>query len=202
MKILKDDKYNSILQAAKNEFITKGYKETSMRNIAKNANIGLSNIYNYFKSKDEIYLAIVKPAEHEIFTFITKKHAEENVDFNNVSTFGHQEEDIEHYISLIEKYKEELRLLFYHSQGSSMNNFRDTFTDYLTQVSHNYMELEKKYIPGSNKISQFFIHTMSSRMVSILGEIVSHDLSRQKIKEFFHEYFRFEYAGWRELTGT
>ena len=59
MRVLKDDKYKSILRAARKEFILRGFKDASMRTIAKDANVGLSNIYNYFKNKDEIFLEIV-----------------------------------------------------------------------------------------------------------------------------------------------
>lgn len=202
MRVLKDDKYNAILKTARQEFIMRGFKDASMRSISKKAKVGLSNIYNYFKNKDEIFLAIVKPVKDDLFTFITEQHAEGSVDSNRMSTFGHQEEAIEYYINLVYKYKEELRLLLHHSQGSSMGNFRDAFTDYLTQVSYDYMELEKKHYPDVNAISHFFIHAMSSWMVNTLGEIVAHNLSKQKMREFFREYFRFEFAGWRELTGV
>jgi len=202
MRILKDDKYKSILSAARSEFINKGFKDASMRTIARNANVGLSNIYNYFTNKDEIFLAIVKPAKDDIFAFINKNHTEESIDFNRSSTFGHQEETIEYYINLIDKYREELRLLLFQSQGSSLDNFRETFTEYITQVSCDYMELEKKHFPDNTDVSPFFLHTLASWMVSVMGEIVTHDLNKQKIREFFREYFRFEFAGWRELTGT
>lgn len=202
MRILKDDKYNSILEAARNEFITKGFKDASMRSIAKNAGVGLSNIYNYFLNKDDIFLAIVKPARDAFYTFIHKNHTEESIDFNRSTTFGHQEETVEYYIYLIDTYREELRLLLFHPQGSSLGNFRDAFTDYITSVSFNYMELERKHYPDTHEISPFFIHALSSWMISVVGEIVSHNLSKEKIREFFNEYFRFEFAGWRELTGT
>lgn len=202
MRILKDDKYNSILLAARTEFIGRGYKEASMRSIARRAGVGLSNIYNYFRNKDDIYRAILKPVENELFAFIARQHTEERVDFNRLSPFGHDEEVIDQYIDLVCRYKEELRLLLYRSEGSSMERFRDDFADYLTRVSLQYMELEKKQHPDTRDISAFFLHVMCSWMASVLGEIVTHDLSRQKIKEFFREYFRFEFAGWRELTGT
>ena len=66
MKVLKDEIYESILSVARQEFLCKGYKETSMRNIAQKANVGLSNIYNYFKNKDEIYKTVVTPAKSHI----------------------------------------------------------------------------------------------------------------------------------------
>lgn len=201
MKVLKDDKYNSILEAARKEFIAKGFKDASMRSIARDAGVGLSNIYNYFLNKDDIFLAIVKPAKDAIYTFINQNHSEESIDSNRASTFGHQEETIEFYIYLIDLYREELRLLLFHSHGSSLSNFREVFTDYITNVSFEYMELEKKHYPNTNEISPFFIHTLASWMVSVMGEIVTHDLNKHKIREFFREYFRFEFAGWKELTG-
>jgi AcrR family transcriptional regulator len=201
MRILKGDKYNSILHNARREFIRCGYKDASMRTISKESQVRLSNIYNYFRNKDEIFMAVVQPAREKLFRFITERHAEKNIDFKKVSIFGHEEEVLEEYISLIYKYKEEFRLLLYHSQGSSMDNFRDALTGHMTQVSHDYMKLEKKYYPDVHPISHFFIHAMSSWMVSILSEIVTHDLSKQKIREFFREYFRYGYAGWCELTG-
>lgn len=202
MRVLKDDKYNAILDAARNEFIGKGFKDASMRNIAKVAGVGLSNIYNYFMNKDDLFLAIVKPAKDTIFSFITNHHTEEEVNLEWVSTFHYQEEAIDVYIGLLEKYKEELRLLLYRSEGSSMSNFRDVFTDHLTDVSNDYMNMVKNHYHSENEISPFFIHTLSAFMVSIVGEIITHNLNKESIKDFFLEYFRFELAGWRELTGV
>jgi len=201
MKVLKDDKYKSILSAARKEFISKGFKDASMRTIAKNANVGLSNIYNYFQNKDEIFVAIVKPAKDKLFSFVTEQHKEEYLDLNLISPFGHDEKAMDHYIELICTYQKEYRLLLYQSQGSSMESFRDMLTNHMTHVSYDFMEMEKKHYPDANKISHFFIHTMSSWMVSILGEIVTHELERKKIHEFFREYFRFSFTGWRELVG-
>lgn len=201
MRILKDDKYNAILCAARQEFICKGFKDTSMRVVAKKANVGLSNIYNYFANKDELFLAVVKPAKDSFFAFVSDKHTEEYIDFSFMSTLRYQEETVEDYIRLLEKYKEELRLLLYHSEGSSLNNFRDDLTEFLTQVSFNHMDLVKKHYPHVNPVSPFFVHALCAFMVSTIGEIITHDLNREKIREFFREYFKFEIAGWRELIG-
>lgn len=48
MQILKKDIRKDILFVAKSEFLAYGFKETSMRTIAKKANVSLGNIYNYF----------------------------------------------------------------------------------------------------------------------------------------------------------
>ncbi len=202
MRVLKNDKYESILRSARQEFIRKGFKNTSMRDIAQKSRVGLSNIYNYFKNKDEIFQAVVNPAKREIFAFVTKQHQEESMDLSRSSVFGHQEEVIEYFISLVDKYRDELHLLLHDSRGSSMENFREMFTDHITHISLEYMEIEKRHYNTGYEVSHFFIHIMSSWMVNVLGEIVIHKLDRREIREFFREYFRFEYAGWCGLTGT
>lgn len=201
MRVLKDDKYKSILRAARKEFILRGFKDASMRTIAKDANVGLSNIYNYFKNKDEIFLEIVSPARDDLLAFVKDKHTEKYIDFNFMSTRAYQEETVDVYIQLLIKYKEEIRLLLFYSQGSTMENFRETLTEYLTDVSNNHKAIVKNYYPQVQEVSSFFTHTLCAFMVSIVGEIVTHDMEKHKIREFFREYFRFQIAGWRELTG-
>lgn len=201
MRVLKDDKYRSILRAARKEFILRGFKDASMRTIAKDANVGLSNIYNYFTNKDEIFLEIVSPARDDLFAFVKDKHTEKYIDFNFMSTRAYQEETMDVYIQLLMKYKEEIRLLLFYSQGSTMENFRETLTEYLTDVSNNHKAIVKNHYPQVQEVSSFFTHTLCAFMVSIVGEIVTHDMEKHKIREFFREYFRFQIAGWRELTG-
>ena len=201
MRVLKDDKYRAILQASRNEFILKGYKDASLRAIAKEAEVSLSNIYNYFRNKDEIFLTIVEPARNNLFHFVSEKHTEKHIDFNLISTLAYQEETVEAYIQLLEKYREELRLLLFYSEGSSLSNFRDLFTEYLTDVSNHYMLLVKKHYPQAHEVSPFFIHALCAFMVSIVGEIITHELKKEEIHDFFKEHFRFGTAGWRELMG-
>lgn len=199
MRILKDEKYNAILLAARKEFIDKGYKEASMRTIARDADVVVSNIYNYFTNKDEIFTTIVKPARDKLFAFVSDQHTEKYIDFHFMSGHRYQEDTIDTYINILEKYRDELRLLLYSAEGSSMSNFRDTFTEFLTDVSDKHMELVKKHYPQARPVSSFFMHALCAFMVSVVGEIITHQLSKEKIRDFFKEYFKFEIAGWREL---
>jgi AcrR family transcriptional regulator len=49
----------SVLQAAYDLFLEKGYAATSMREIAEKAGLALGGIYNHFKSKDAIFSELV-----------------------------------------------------------------------------------------------------------------------------------------------
>ena len=57
----KDDIQKEILKAAEKVFLENGFPKASMREIAQEAQVGLSNIYNYFKSKDDIFCTVVRP---------------------------------------------------------------------------------------------------------------------------------------------
>lgn len=201
MRILREDIHDTILYTARREFLSKGFKDASMRNIAKKANVGLSNIYNYFNSKDEIFCALIIPAKKKIMKFILDQHTDANIDFDLMSTTLYQEKSIEEYIKIVDRYREELLLLLYLSEGSSMRNFRETLIDYLTKVSNKHMDIIKQHYPQAKAVSTFFIRSLCAYMISIIGEIILNNLSKQKMRDFFREYLKFETAGWRALIG-
>lgn len=58
-QILKDECRKAIIDAAKDEFLQKGYNDASMRSIAQKANMTVGNLYRYFESKEEINRVIV-----------------------------------------------------------------------------------------------------------------------------------------------
>ena len=60
-QILKEQSRNDIIEAAKEEFLEKGYKDASLRSIAKKAHMTVGNLYRYFKNKEDINRHIVGP---------------------------------------------------------------------------------------------------------------------------------------------
>ena len=55
-----------IFDATVHLFLEKGFKETSMREIAETAGVGKSTLYDYFKSKDEILVSYFEDAINEL----------------------------------------------------------------------------------------------------------------------------------------
>ncbi len=72
----KDQRIQSILAAAKQVFFSKGYLKTTMDEIALEAQISKPTIYQYFKTKDELYSSLMLPFLEEFgrqFERIEKK---------------------------------------------------------------------------------------------------------------------------------
>jgi len=55
-----------ILETAQKIFAYFGIKKTTVDEIAKKAGIGKGTIYNYYKSKDELFAAVIKREEQEL----------------------------------------------------------------------------------------------------------------------------------------
>ncbi len=58
-QILKEDTKEKIIESAKEEFLTKGYKNASLRVIAFKSHMTVGNLYRYFKNKEDLYRHIV-----------------------------------------------------------------------------------------------------------------------------------------------
>ena len=65
-QVLKDETRGMIIEAAKNEFLEQGYRDSSMRRIASKSRMTAGNLYRYFKSKEDLMAVIVAPAYEAI----------------------------------------------------------------------------------------------------------------------------------------
>jgi AcrR family transcriptional regulator len=61
MQTLKDEIRNRIIEAAVNEFSLNGYEKASMRDISRAAGTSVSNTYNYYKNKQELFENLIRP---------------------------------------------------------------------------------------------------------------------------------------------
>lgn len=200
MQIQKDNIRKVILEVARKEFLEHGFKNTSMRVIAKKANVVLSNIYNYFKNKDEILQEVLHPLLSELYKILYSHNIEEHLNTNIFTSEEYQRKHINIYVEMILKFNNEFNLLLFKSHGSSLENFRDDYIDKHTKLGHEYLDKMKERYPQINaNISEFFMHTMSSWWLNNIGEIVSHDLEHKEIEKFVSEYMEFATAGWKQI---
>jgi len=78
MQTKKDEMQKRLLEAAQKEFLEKGFKKASIRNIVKAAKTTIGNFYNYFESKEMIFSSLVDTVYKELIYFI-KNHQDVDV---------------------------------------------------------------------------------------------------------------------------
>lgn len=200
MQTKKANVYQEVLRAARGEFLECGFQGTNMRAIAEKAGVGLSNIYNYFESKDEIFQTVLNPAITALDRTLEEHNREENLSITLYSSQEYQKGQVRKIVRLILDYREEIRILFFRSHGSSLEEYKESFIERLSETGLAYLRLMKERYPSINSdLSNFFIHSMSSWWISILSELATHKLDRDDIERFVSEYIEFATAGWKKI---
>ena len=70
MQVLKDELRHKILLESEHLFLQRGYDRTSLQMIADKVNISKSNLYHYFKNKEELFYELTgqrcrRPEAHD-----------------------------------------------------------------------------------------------------------------------------------------
>lgn len=167
MQYLKDQVRNNILKEAIKEFKQNGYQGASIRNIAKNADTSVGNIYKYFSSKESLYESFIEPVYHQLMDYILQ--------FNQVE-YNDKAEDI--FYHLMEKIMEifnqnniELSILLNKSEGSKYENCKSSFVDFITRIVTDSMEYQLS-LQHKKLEDNFIIYLLSYNLVESIAIIL------------------------------
>ena len=179
MQIAKEYIRQNILNAALPLFYAKGYSKVTIREIADDSHVGLSNIYNYYNSKEDIFRELVQPVINDFEIMLDKHHGKSGSDIMEMYTEHYLRAVIAEYISLIKKYRNLLFLLLFRSQGTSLENYKRDFADRSTEVVKEYFRNMKIKHPELN-IGEFYQFNLSScirQQNSLTAQFVSFSLA-------------------------
>jgi len=147
----KEEKRNEIALSCINLFCKKGIQQTSIEEIAKNANVAKGTIYLYFKNKDEIIFTI--------WDILTKQH-EESVN-SRINTQMSAKEKILEYFNFtdIEEHhdKERILILYQHFVSTMLIDKTELYTTYFESFfQKDYDFISSCFDEGIEK-GEFFI---------------------------------------------
>jgi len=196
-KVVIDQK---ILKAAKACFIRHGFHKASLRDIAKKANIPLSNLYTYYSDKNALFVAALQPVLNDLERLCEfgRTHRREVSPFE---TLEEKKEYLRFALDYIIMHKKELNLLFNQSFGSSLENY----TDYLAQEYEKnwnlfFIDLKKNFPNDKfNKPSSFFLRNMAHFHFMTISKILMNDYSLAELKNISDEISTFLWHGGKGL---
>ena len=92
----RDEKRDAIVRIALEVFLSEGYAGTSMSNVAAKVGGSKATLYNYFKSKEELFAAVVERKCTQIQNLLSQAEIESGGDLKaTLTNFG------EHFVELI-----------------------------------------------------------------------------------------------------
>lgn len=200
MQVLKEDIRGRLLAVARQQFGQKGFSKTSMREIADLSGVGVGNIYNYFKNKDEMFYEVVRPVLNAMEAMLQEHHGIRGEDVMTIRSEKYLKACIDEYVSLIDTHRELMIILFFRAQGSSLERFRENYVDRSTELVKDWFAaMQQKYPEINTKVSDFSIRLHTVWMFTFFEELLKHPVSKQEIEAILHDYILFEIQGWRAI---
>lgn len=194
----------NILKAARTEFTRAGYKGASLRKIAQEVGIVVSNIYNYYESKDDLFRAVLQPLLSDIDRMLYHHNDEEFLTLSVFTDESYQDKMMEDSLTIVRKHRDMLHLALFQSGGSSLENYRNDLIRRQAQIGEEYLRLMKQRFPNLRvDVSPFFVHVQSAWWVTIMGEIAFHqDLTDEEITRSLQEFTLYGTGGWKALLNA
>jgi len=143
-----------ILEAAEKLFLSNGYENTTMDDIANDAEFSKGTLYNYFKSKEELYLAISTKA-YEIIIDTTKDFIEKKKPgVDQLKTVGYA------YYEFTKKYPGYAHI--FHDIAVKLPFVAEKSLDTLTSVEKDYLKKSELY---GNLIKGTIINAIKTKTI-------------------------------------
>ena len=195
MQFPKQDIRTNILAAAHEEFLRKGFAKASIRNIATAAKTSKSNVYNYFRDKDALFVAVVEPTLLDMKNGLRKLQSANQEKTAQTYTLTAQKEVIIRIMRFVFAHGDDLKLLLFGSSASTQSGFKDVVTQELAGVLADWLS----YAAPEKTISPSFIQTIARFYVSVIEQILAQDMTVEQVKSDFDQFAQFVYGGWKQI---
>ncbi len=194
----------AILDAAKAEFLEKGFKSASLRNIVKTAGVTTGAFYGYYKSKEELFDALVGEQYETVMSDFIGAQEEfaglppESQKDNMGKISGDCMERMTDYIY---QNTEAFRLILSCSEGTKYENMIHDMVEIEVSATHRFAKSLEKLGFAEYTVDPQLEHMLCSGLFSAYFELVIHDMPYEKAKEYVHNLREFYTAGWKKIMG-
>ena len=193
-----------IVDAAKREFLDKGYVDASLRTIAAEADTSTNSIYVRFGDKEGLFSAIVEPVLNEMTDRLIR--IQERF---HLMTPEEQAERMPKYadggtselIDYMYEHLEEFRLLLDASYGTRFHNFVDELVRIEVEYTYKFMEAVGYSDKFGDAVTQKLLHIVTTSRFESIFEIIRHGMSREEATEYIELLSRYHRCGFIEIFG-
>ncbi len=172
LQIKKTHVKNNIIETSRKLFMTQEYNKVTMKSIADSSGGSVSNIYSYFKSKTELFDAVVAEG-YEALERFRQEHTTEIVWTNQDSwTIKSEANRYQELVNLFYKHRSIFIILILKSKGSKHENFYENFIqEIIERKQYIVEELQKRGLLLLKK--QFPKHLTETYVRSFMIKIVN-----------------------------
>ncbi len=194
----------AIHKAAKEEFMEKGFKSASLRNIVKNVGMTTGAFYGYYKSKEALFEALVG----EQYETLMDCYCRAQEDFTKLPP--EEQPNLMSEISgecmhdmLLYAYEnlEAFKLLLCCSEGTRFEGMIDEMVEIEVKGTHDYQEVLRGLGHPSPAIDPRLEHILITGMFNAYFELIIHEMPLEQAEKYLNELREFYTAGWMKIMG-
>ena len=193
-----------IHKAAKAEFMEKGFKSASLRNIVKTAGVTTGAFYGYYASKEELFEALVG-RQYDDFMSIYCKAQNEFADqppqqqYENMSEISG--ECMNDMLVYAYSHLEEFKLILCCSEGTRFAGMIDQMVEIEISSTHKYQLTLKELGYPSPQLEPRLEHILVTGMFNAFFEMIIHEMPLEAAQRYLEELRTFYTAGWMKIMG-
>ena len=189
-----------ILDAAKREFLNKGFAGTNVRAVAREAGVTTGALYNLFKNKDGIFEALVGGVFDEFLHILAHNDVFEakKLDMKAGELSEITEMSRHRFLKMVDFFYvnwDAMKLLICCAKGSSYEHVFDKAIDFMENETLQLLKLDGVKMSRRRK---FFIHVMVTSHFENLKEIFYHDLTKSEAADFMLDFNVYHCGGWKQ----
>lgn len=195
---------HNILSAAEAEFLKHGFRSASLRSIVKAAGVTTGAFYGYFKSKEQIFDALVG---EQCDTSLSMYRSV--LESFHALPAQQQQSDMMHYTShevsrmtdYVYDHLTAFKLILCSSEGTRYEHFIDDMASLDVEATHDFQKSMKGLGLEVQSVNEILEHMLISGMFTAYFELVIHDVPRKEADQYIDQLLNFYSAGWQRLMG-
>lgn len=199
-QIKKENIQGQLLRAARREFLRHGYQGASLRGIAERAQVSLANIYNYYRDKDALYVAVLQPRLDDIARVneFFRGYQPAQTTFDTLET---EMEQVHVALCYLDRHRAEMDLLFNRSAGSSLERYPEQLVAEFTRHVGQFMQnLARRHPDGRvYQPSTFFMATVGRLFLNAIAEMLRQKLPLPDMQQIAAEIISYDFHGFMGL---
>ena len=188
-----------ILEVGKKEFLSKGFKDASLRKIVADAGFTKGAFYGYYPDKAALFEALVSEAADGLVNmFKTAQNAHFDLSPSGDTTKSRElsTEYLRHFISYVYDHFDEFKLVLCCAEGTKYENYTHELVELEVDRAEQYYRLLRKKNKIKGSVSRELHHMITSAYFTAAFETVVHDMTRKKAMGYIEELAAFFNSGW------
>ncbi|MDO5156285.1 MAG: TetR/AcrR family transcriptional regulator [Eubacteriales bacterium] len=195
--------HKKVLDAAKKEFLEKGFEDASIRSIGARAGMTSAGLYRHCKDKEDLFVQIVDP----LFQEMNKRFAmHKRVSYEAIQIGERHKEafntgEIKIFLDLSKEFPEELKLLLCRSVGTRYENFIHDLVDMQQKEMFDILKIMEQNGYQTIHITEREMHVLLSAYITAIIEPVVHEYDEKETEHCLMKVAEFFTPGWMKIMG-